>query len=156
MCKKGFSLIEVLVVLSVFALIAVIANQVLFPIFRGGGKTGAAIIVKQNGNYAVSVIQRELYSARQVSSCTLNEVQYTSADGQSVLLSCTHSGGISLGSSRSLTSTEVEVESCRITCLPPSPPYKEVIIDFNLGKSGATRAEEKASFPFRARVTLRN
>lgn len=154
MGKKGFSLIEVLVVLSVFALIAVIASQVLFPVFRGGGKTGAAIIVKQNGNYAVSVIQRELYNARQVSECTQNEVRYFNADGQSVLLSCTPSGGISLGGSRSLTSAEVEVESCTVACSPP--PITEVIIDFRLKKSGATGVEEKASFPFRVRVTLRN
>lgn len=158
MNKKGFSLIEVLVVLSIFVLIAIIANQLLFPVFRGSEKTSAAIIVKQNGNYAISVIQRELYNARQVSLCVGNEVSYFNADGQSVLLSCPApgvSGGILLGL-RSLTSPEVEVESCAITCLPTSPPYKQVGIVFTLKKAGAVRVEEKASFDFRTSVTLRN
>lgn len=159
--KKGFSLIEVLVVLSIFVLIAIIANQLLFPVFRGSEKTGAAIIVKQNGNYAISVIQRELYNSKGVFDCAANRVTYFDADGELTSISCSIGSGskiflASRSGARDLTSSEVEVESCTITCPPPSPPYKQVGIEFTLKKAGAVRVEEKASFDFRTSVTLRN
>lgn len=158
--KKGFSLIEVLVVLSIFVLIAIIANQLLFPVFRGSEKTGAAIIVKQNGNYAISVIQRELYNSKGVSLCAPEIVTYFDADGDLTSLSCSIGSGskiflASRSGARDLTSPEVEVESCNITCLP-LPPYKQVGIVFTLKKKDAVRVEEKASFNFRTSVTLRN
>ena len=161
--KKGFSLIEVLVVLSIFVLIAIIANQLLFPVFRGSEKTGAAIIVKQNGNYAISVIQRELYNSKGVSGCTGEIISYLNADNQPTSISCpTGTGGkISLtpssGVARDLTSNEVQVQSCTVECLPlPPQEIRQVIVNFTLEKAGAARTEEKASFNFQTSVTLRN
>ncbi|MBI2590674.1 MAG: prepilin-type N-terminal cleavage/methylation domain-containing protein [Candidatus Blackburnbacteria bacterium] len=166
MTKSGFSLLEILVVLSLFVLVALLANQIFFSALRGASKSEATTLVKQNGNYALSVIQRNLYNSRGIITCaagaTGTSITYFDADGRQASFSCVNAGGtgdsyIASGSAR-LTSEDVSVtSSCSITC-DPSPPGtpREVIVSFELKKRTGERVEEKAAFPFQTRVVLRN
>lgn len=158
--KKGFSLIEILVVLSVFVLLVFISNQIFFSTLRGTSKTQATTAVKQNGNYAVSVIQRSLRNSKRLVSCTatFERVDYYDADGNQTFFSCvgvgTEDAYIASGSAR-LTSEDVKVTACTISCKVSAVP-QETEINFTLEKKGAARVEEKAAFDFKTRVVLRN
>lgn len=159
--KKGFSLIEILVVLSVFVLLVFISNQIFFSTLKGTEKTQAITAVKQNGNYAVSVIQRSLRNSKGLVSCTTtaNKIDYYDADGKQTFFSCVGMGGpgdayIASGSAR-LTSEEVKVTRCEVICRTTTTP-QEVEVNFTLEKKGAIRVQEKAIFDFKAKVVLRN
>lgn len=156
--KKGFSLIEILIVLSVFVLLVFISNQIFFSTLRGTSKTQAITAVKQNGNYAVSIIQRSLYSSRGLVSCTADRVNYYDADGKQTFFSCSQLGTdnayIASDSAR-LTSEDVKVTVCTVLCKVSAAP-QEVELNFTLERKDAIKIQEKAAFDFKTRVVLRN
>lgn len=156
--KKGFSLIEILVVLSVFILLVFISNQIFFSTLRGTSKTQAITTVKQNGNYAVSIVQRALYNSKGLISCTADRVNYYDADGKQTFFSCSQLGTdnayIASDSAR-LTSEDVRVANCAVSCKLTTAP-QEVELNFTLEKRDAIRIQEKAAFDFKTRVVLRN
>ncbi|OGM11456.1 hypothetical protein A2Z22_00195 [Candidatus Woesebacteria bacterium RBG_16_34_12] len=71
----GFSLVEMLVVVSIFAILAVLASQSLIFTFRGRQKSGSIVSVRENLGHALSVIERQLYNAENV-NCIANGVTY--------------------------------------------------------------------------------
>lgn len=154
----GFALLEMLVVLSIFGLVVALASQIFFSALRGTVKTEALTRVKQNGNYALSVMQRALRNSKGNIECSDQSVTYSDALGNRTSFSCLGAGGsdgyIASGSAR-LTGSDVRVSSCVITCAPAILP-REVEISITLEGKDSFRAEEKVSLPFYTRVTLRN
>lgn len=160
--KKGFTLLEILVVLSLFVLVSLLANQVFFSALRGTSKSDATTLVKQNGNYALSVMQRNLYNSRGITGCSSGRIIYLDADGNPAYFLCVVAEGtatdgyIASGSAR-LTTDDVAVTSCSMTCSPSLPETpREVSISFELKKAVGERVEEKSVLPFQTRVVLRN
>ncbi|MAG59938.1 hypothetical protein CMO96_04075 [Candidatus Woesebacteria bacterium] len=157
--KKGMTLVELLVVFAVFVVIIAITQQALFASLRGTSKTEVASKVKQNANYVVSVMERALHSAKDV-SCVNNRVDYTSVeDGKKYYFSC-EEGNVTLGGS-ALNSNETTVSSnppCSITCSPEGGTTS-VVIDMTFqqaGEGSGLRAEEKASHQVKTSILLRN
>lgn len=155
--QKGFSLLEILVVLTVFVIIAAIANQVFFSTLRGTSKSEATSLVKQNGNYAISVMDRSLKNAQRLTECLADRVSYLDAAGTQASFACIGTGGsdgyIASDSGR-LTSDQVTLTKCAMSCTAGSP--SEVIFDFTLAKKAGNRTEEQSTFDFSTRVTFRN
>src|SRR6185436_1265783 len=50
----GFTLIEMLVVISIIVVIASIVGSILVTSFRGEHKSNSLTIIRQNGDYAIS------------------------------------------------------------------------------------------------------
>lgn len=162
MRKNGFTILEILVVLSLFVLIALLANQVFFSALRGTSKSDATTLVKQSGNYALSVMQRNLYNSRGITGCSSDRVTYLDADGNQTYFLCVPAAGtatdgyIASGSAR-LTTEDVVVTSCSVTCSPSLPETpREVSVLFELKRAIGERVEEKSTLPFQTRVVLRN
>ena len=116
----GMSLVEILIVVAVFAVLGVLTAQSVMITLRGSRKSEAQIKVRENVNYAFSIIERQLRSADEITACPNPNpltISYKTLEGQISTFTCTvgASGYIASGSGR-LTSTDVAVDRCTISC----------------------------------------
>ena len=170
--NKGFTLIEILVVVGILAIIAVVSSNMFFTVFKSSGKTKVLTKVKQNGDYALTVMERLIRDSQEVSSsCTsgMASIKVKRFDGSEITFSCDLAQGLIASSSgQRLTSSEVKVDSCSFDCgCPTAYPNctsegtkfypKTVTIKFTLSQVGATvRPEEEAIINFQTTVSTRN
>src|SRR3989344_8884037 len=64
--SKGYTIIELLVVISILVILSGIISGILYSTLRGSSKTKITTEVAQNGNYAIGVISNILVSSRGV------------------------------------------------------------------------------------------
>lgn len=74
--QKGFTLIEILIVLVLFAVISVVATQSIFLSIRGSGKSQAQISLREDLDYALAVIERNVRNSDSVSCTGVTTVTY--------------------------------------------------------------------------------
>ena len=63
--ERGFTLVEVLIVLTILLVIGSIIGTILFSSLRGANKTNTLSAVRQNGNYAITQISKIVRSANE-------------------------------------------------------------------------------------------
>lgn len=157
---KGFTLIEIMVVIGVFGIIAAFTTNMFVSILRGSSKSQILAEVKQNGNYALSVMERMIRNARKIEVYDVSSITILNPDGGSTVFSCDPGQKIA-SNSASLISEQVLVGDCPnfiavnegISGLNPDT----VTITFTLQEAGAkTRPEDKARVDFQTTVSLRN
>lgn len=156
MKNLGFTLIETLVVISIFAIIGILSTRAIMLSVQGSKKGSSSVTVRENLNYSLAVIERLLRNANQISSCTSTNIAYLDERGVSASFSCVSPGGsghIASGSAR-LTSAEVAVTSCAITCdlisVPPS-----VTIDVIARDVDTASTKEGAQISVSSKILLR-
>ena len=175
--RSGYSLIEMLVVIAVFSIIAVIATQAITLSLRGAKKSESVIEVKNNVEYAMSTMERLLRNAQSIScSNTLNPPAYTTASvltymdefGNTGRFSCLPSSPgvyyIASGSAttQALTNSGVVTinrsDNCNTlfncTSTGSSPPVVEIKINAT-NPNNAILGAEGASVDAQTRVMLR-
>lgn len=122
--SKGYSLIELLVVLAVFSVIAVLATQTTFLSLRGSRKSQAQIRVRENVDYAINIIERHLYNAKSIDCkavqsdpTTINYIDRANIPGSfSCKIDDPNREGFIASESARLTSEEVYISSCTFSC----------------------------------------
>lgn len=126
--KNGFTLLEMLVVLAVFSILAIISSQTVIITLQGSKKSESLGKVKENLDYAIATMERQIRNATNVSCPSTTRIDYKDQNGISTYFSCSDVGSagyIASGSAR-LTSTDVTISSCAITCTQTDPkitPY---------------------------------
>ncbi|MEK7497936.1 MAG: prepilin-type N-terminal cleavage/methylation domain-containing protein [Patescibacteria group bacterium] len=135
--QRGFSLLEVLVVLAVFSLLSIVSTTVILLSVRGSRKSDTSSRVRQNVDHAISTIERQMRNASSVTTCpntNPNVLNYLDENGTPASFSCfanPEDGYIASGSAK-ITADEVIVENCSITCVPDAdgsaPPYIDISI----------------------------
>ncbi|OGV89699.1 hypothetical protein A2Z41_02475 [Microgenomates group bacterium RBG_19FT_COMBO_39_10] len=168
--KNGFTLIEILVVVGLFGIIAVISSASFFSLLRGSTKAKTASNVKQNGDYALGVMERMIRNARyleknsdstpedeQICELGMTKIKIKNPDGGSTEFSC---GDDKISSnSADLISDEIIVD-CSFDCQRQEDgSFKPdvVTIDFILSSGGpSARPEELALISFKTTISLRN
>jgi prepilin-type N-terminal cleavage/methylation domain-containing protein len=164
--KDGFTLIETLVALGILAVIVVVATSLFFSMLKGASKMKAMQTVKQNGGYAIAVMERLIRNASQIVECQADQVRIKSPDeketnfhfcGEPDFLIASESGTLTCSQNR-LTSSEVKLISGSFTCLSGEGLRPDVVgINFSLAKAGlGVRPEEEAAVSFQTSVSLRN
>jgi len=132
----GISLFEILIVLSVFALLAAVSTQSIFLTLRSARKSDALGKVRENLGYALAVVERQLHNATYIPECPNSDtsiINFEDQEGNSTSFSCQNigtSGYIASGAAR-LTSDEIEVTSCTFVCEPASgnvPPAVKISV----------------------------
>jgi prepilin-type N-terminal cleavage/methylation domain-containing protein len=63
--RAGYTVLEVLLVIAILAIIAVASTNLLFSSLGGSSKASAVAIVKQNGDHAISILEKEVRLAKQ-------------------------------------------------------------------------------------------
>lgn len=159
--KQGFSLIEMLVVISIFAVIGVLVTRAVTLTLRGSKKSDSLVRVRENVNYSLAVIERQIRNSESIASCTgvtLDTLSYTSLEGISASFSCITpgtSGYIASGSAR-LTSADISITRCLFTCTQQdanNPAVVRVSIDAEDATSTST---EKGSVSTDMEIVTRN
>ncbi|OGM04479.1 hypothetical protein A2112_02330 [Candidatus Woesebacteria bacterium GWA1_42_12] len=123
---QGFSMIEILVVILVFATLAALSTESLLLSLRGSKRSESSIGVRENLNYALSIIERQLHNAESIESCTSTSISYNDAQSLPADFNCDLISGQIASSSAQLTSTSIRVTACNIVCdlgsagVPPS------------------------------------
>jgi prepilin-type N-terminal cleavage/methylation domain-containing protein len=161
----GFSLIEMLVVIAVFAVLGVIISRVVIVSMKNSSKSEAQIRVRENLAYALSVIERQLRNVKSINPCNGTDttiISYTDYEDRQSSFSCElnppasrQPAYIASGSAVTgrLTATDVDIVSCNFVCTPATsttPPSVRITVSASdvkeTGSTGATVSMETTIF----------
>lgn len=123
---KGLSLIEVLVVIIIFAVLGVLVTQSVILTLHGSQKSESIIRARENLDYSLNIIERQLRNANGVTSCdniNTSIINYLDQNGVISSFSCVNTGGANsyiASGSAILTSNTVKINVCSFTCTPAS------------------------------------
>ena len=130
--NKGLSLVEILVVISVFAVIGILSTRSIFLTLRGAKKSDSLVRVRENVNFAMGVIERQIRNAQSLEilcdGIPSSSLSYVAQEGALTDFSCEDLGNLTDGYIASggarLTSPDIDVTSCSFTCtqLDPNDP----------------------------------
>lgn len=161
--RNGFTLFEMLMVIFIMGLIIIMGGNLFFSILKGASKAEITKEVKQNGDYALAVMERMIRNAQKIDDCsTGNSVKISNLDGGQTEFKCLVDSGVAKIASVSagLTGNNVTLGAscpgtlsftCNLTTVPP-----KVTISFTLSQKGSPdRPEEAASVPFQTTISLR-
>lgn len=158
--KKGFSLVEMLVGLGLFAILGTVSTVMLLSAMRGARKAAAINIVKNEGQYALNAITQTARFAR-LAECTAGPtLTLTRADDTTAVYSLT--GEVITGGGGNLTSTKVTVTECAGGMFACNG--RTVQVCFNIDTAGAADVTESveevpaagSGIMFKTSVVLRN
>lgn len=159
--NKGLSLIEILVVVSVFAALGIIVSRSVISTLRSARKSDSQVNVRQNLNYAVSVIERQIRGANTIDPCPNTSqyaITYLSNERINTSFSCIFPSGdgyVASGSAR-LTSESVLITECSFSCTQPnlnSPPVVTVSLT---AEDAVNKTVEGSTVTVQTEITLRN
>lgn len=158
--KKGVSLIEILIVVAIFAVLGVLISRVIITTLKGSSRSENLVKVRDNLDYALSVMERQLRNAESVTPCPnpdTTRIDFRDSNGISAYFVCTNvgaSGYVASGSAR-LTNDQVAITACSLTCTPSSgrvPPS----VDISLEARGANQTGvERAIVTAATKIFLR-
>jgi prepilin-type N-terminal cleavage/methylation domain-containing protein len=176
----GFTLIEILITISIVGIIGILLAQVFFTTTKVNTKTELQKDIRQNGQFALDVMSRMIRSAIEVTStCDTTgtqstSIQITNPDGDMTTFECLYADSVSriastsasTGQSSYLTSKNVTLggTSCNdadmtllFTCQSGSSQTPFVTLQFDLMQKGAgTNQTEQANQSFQLGVNVRN
>ena len=151
--NKGFSLIELLVVVALMGIIGTITTQVFFVGFKSQAKGEIVKEDKQNGDYALSVIDRMVrnaadFSTGQICNQNTTNISIVNPDGYTTIFDCDLVTNYNIASVSALpittpgptptgiplTSSKVAISSCSFRVVCPTPPLspKYVFVNFTV------------------------
>ncbi len=166
--KKGFSLIETLVVIGLFALIAtVVARSTAFSL-SGSRKSDTSSMVREELENAVGVVERHLRSAKSIdaTSCTgleMSSINYIDQSGAAATFTCVEDGDcsgtpdsqIAWSGSRLTSQQNICLRQCKFTCTQAVgnlPPTVKILVE---GVAKGTTGVEGSAITVETSVTLR-
>lgn len=159
---QGMSLLEIIVVVAIFAILGIITTRAVILTLSGSKKSETQVKVRENLDFAMGVIERQIRNADAVSQCPNSNssiLNYTDQNGITTSFSCINLGGsdpyVASGSAR-LTSSEVAVTTCKFTCQPGNsinPPSVSVSIEL---KSKMGVGVQATSISSTTQIFLRN
>ena len=169
---------EIMVTIVILGGIGVVATSSLFSLLRGASKTEYLKEVKQNGDYALSVMEIKIRNAQDIASVCLGvpatNIIIVNQDGNRTQTEFTCDNGSimvrdvgALLPSPSpqvayLTNNSVKLTACDTTnisfnCTQSSVTgLKSVMVKFTISQTTALPAAESTSQTFQTQVTLRN
>lgn len=89
----GFSIIELLIVISVFSILAIVSTQIVIISLRNSGKGKAVVNVRENTSFVLSLMERRLRSAKGI-DCTSTNILLKYIDENGIQSSYACIGGI--------------------------------------------------------------
>jgi len=154
--EKGFTLIEMLIVIALFAGLAVLVGSMVGSSMKGTKKSESAMKVRAELENAVSIFERSLREAKKDTvSCSSNQVSFTDQDGSDVTFKCTGSSpsfNFQKGLSN-LVGSSVSLTACNFKCDDLS--NGTVVVNLT-GSSASSSGVEVDTVNVSARVVLRN
>lgn len=153
--RRGFTLIEMIIVMGLLGLISVVASGFLLVSMMASSKAQVTKEARQSGAYALSVMEGMILNSASV-GCTPaeNVINIKDFGGNLTTFQCL-SGQIA-SNGAALTAGNVEVSNCVFDCtITPGLPGK-VAINFTVSRAKGTRVDERASVVFSTQVITGN
>ena len=125
--SEGYTLIEMLVVIVAFAMISIVASETIISTLRGTSKATAISGVRQNIDYAMNAIERQLRGAKSITSVCdgtpYSQISFLDQNSSPATFSCINVNSTNLpasiaSSSGILTSDTLTISACSFTCTP--------------------------------------
>ena len=166
--KRGFTLIEILVVVGIIGAVMIVVTGILVNSFRAKTRVNLADIMEQSGGLVLSELKNNIVTASGMGmTCSGSSLVFTSTeDGGVTTLKCYEGTKIASESSNGnfdLTPAKVVVSNCSnfVTCTPfPDAVDRTIKVDFlfdlSTGDALAPGQEKFVSRTFRSSVVLRN
>jgi len=154
--REGFTLIELVIVAGIMIIIAIVSVNLLFSTLKGSIKAEVIKNAKQNGDYAISVMERMIRNASEVITCEsgMSSIEITNPNNFKTTFSFSSENIASSGAN--LISSGYQVTSSSFDCNKIQDKPAVVTIKFTLETGGSsTKAEEKIKIPFQTTVSLR-
>lgn len=150
---QGFTLIEMMVVIGILLIVGTMAVGLFFQTLKGASKVEILKEVKQNGDYALGVMERMTRNAQEIENCSGSKLKIKNPDGNTTEFSL--SGSQIVSTSGKLTGSNVAASGLTFNCNSTvTPPVVE--ISFTISQTGSlTRPEERAQVSFKTTVSLR-
>ena len=160
--KKGFTLLELLMFVSLVGLILIGITQVLGATLAGSGKSQSMQQVKQNGQFAMSTMTRLLRQANEVTVCGAGQLDFSVLENgvtatyifetNSLRIRKTYNGVLSW-----VTDDTVEVTNFTCSLTSPGNGQPAIInLSFNVSKQGLSVESIIANVNFKDSISLRN
>lgn len=159
---SGMSLLEVLVVITIFAILGILVTQSIVLTLIGSQKSESMVKSRENLDYSLNVIERQIRNANSITVCPNPDptiINYLDQNGKPSSFSCVNTGNdesyIASGSAR-LTNDAIKVMSCSLECTPgteTNPSY--VSIDITV-KEASAAGIKSANVSATTQIYLRN
>jgi len=160
--RQGFSLIEMLIAISIFAVIGILTTTSVALTLRSGKKSDSLVRVRENVNYALAVIERQIRNAENIdcTTVTAQNLPYVAEGGVAGRFNCTTgaTGNIASASGALLipiTSSDISITSCSFTCTQTT--NNPAIIRLSITAENAiSNSPEKGSITAETEIITRN
>lgn len=162
---RGYTLIELISVITVFAIVGIIVVSITAFTLRGSKKSDLVENVRLSGNAVLSQMVRFIRYAESIDypscvpSATSSWIKFSSLSSTQTTLSCeTASNTIAYNGTPLIETNSLLVTDCQFVCRQPTTAdAPTVTIQFTL-KSNNTSSflENNVSVPFQTTVSLRN
>lgn len=176
---SGFTLLEILISVTIAGAVGVLIAQVFFTTARTNTKTELLKDVKQNGEYAMGIMERMIRNSLRVESVcsdtgtTLTSIDIVNPNGDTTTFGCVLDSGTTRIASTSssatteyLTSNDVTIggltcadaaNSLSFVCTSYPDQQTSVTVNFSLSQIGTPPDQfEQASVLFQTTATPRN
>lgn len=164
--RQGFTLVEMMLSIGIIVLLSVMVSGFLFSLLSSSAKTEVVQEVRQNGAYALSVMERMLINSLAITSDCIGAdaslISFDNYDGGKTTFACeeakiSSASGDLVPIRVFLTNSNVKVSGCNFVCSSQPGKPAMVTINFNVSqKTEGGRANEKLSLDFNTVVTLKN
>lgn len=161
---NGYSLIEILVVMTLFIVLGVVGASLFTSILRGSTKANILTEVKQNGEQTLNYIERSIRNSRKISECGTRLI-LKGYDYENIIFR-NNSSKIQMGKQEALTdpysynyltSNNLRADIFICLCTPSPSSCDKVSITFNLSQADTNSlVEGRTSLWFRTTISLRN
>lgn len=136
--QQGFTLIEILMTITVLGVLFATSVALFFQVFRSSGKSSSVVDVEQNAQLSMSIMDRLIKNAQSVDSgCpgSGNAITITNRDGQQTTFSViVDADGVSRLASNSaeISTPEVEITNLTFDCLKTEGVPEQIEISMTI------------------------
>ncbi len=160
--EKGLSLLEILIVITIFSVLGILITQSVMLTLGGSRKSESIIKVRENLDYSLNIIERQIRSASSVSPCPNSDtstINYIDQNGKASWFSCVNTGladsYIASGAAH-LTGSAVKIISCAFTCVTNTLSNPDLVkVDLTVREGSATGVQS-ANVSASTQIYLRN
>lgn len=156
----GYSLIEMLVVVFIFTIVALIISQSIGTSLKNSRKSEDVSIVKENIEYALSTMERLLRNAKRIDCITPNKtrLEYIDENDKKASFVCmenSYIASVSASASVRLTSPEVDITNTNCEIFSYDCDGKDISISVTAKRTGKEGAEAQ-TVTYKTRILLRS
>lgn len=155
--RNGFTLIEILVVMSVIVTIALISGNIFYSTLRTSSKTQVSTNLKQEGGYALTVMERMIRESKEITNCQSDQITVVYKDDEETTFVCDTTLPFpdqvaSDSANYSVLIDSIDCDNFSFSCNQP-----QIGINFTLSKNPSNPLPfSKSGVEFQTSVTARN